>query len=92
MQALAMMLSGLLSGLRPDAQESSWALKVNLIWSVHEVPSSVNFFREIVGYLNISQIMKKSNPYIHSLFKNIAFMQLLFIPFGGFHTPCPSKT
>jgi hypothetical protein len=62
---------------------------------VNKVPSSVHFFREMVDYLKISQIMKKLNPYIHSMFKNftaIAFMQLMFIPFSGIYTPCPSKT
>jgi hypothetical protein len=70
-------------------------LKVISTCSVHEVPSSVLFFREMVDYLNIPQIMKKSNPYIHSMFKNftaIAFMLLLVILFSGFYTPCPSKT
>jgi hypothetical protein len=62
---------------------------------VHEVPSSVLFFREMVDYFNISKIMKKSNPYVHSMFKNftaIAFMLLLFIPYSGFYVPCTSKT
>jgi hypothetical protein len=62
---------------------------------VHEVPSSVLFFREMMEYLNIYKIMKKSNPYIHSMFKNftaIAFMLLLFFPYSGFYTPCTSKT
>jgi hypothetical protein len=62
---------------------------------VDKFPSSVHFFREVVDYLNIYQIMKKLNPYIHSMFKNftaIAFMQILFIPFSGFYTPCPSNT
>jgi hypothetical protein len=55
----------------------------------------VLFFREMMDYLNIPQIMKKSNPYIHSMFKNftaIAFMLLLVILFSSFYTPCPSKT
>jgi hypothetical protein len=63
--------------------------------SVPEVPSSVLFSRRMVEYINISQIIEKSNPYIHGMFKNftaIAFKQLLFAPDSGFDTPCPSKT
>jgi hypothetical protein len=58
--------------------------------SVPEVPSSVLFSRRMVDYLNISQIIEKSNPYIHSMFKNftaLAFKLLLFAPYSGFYTP-----
>jgi hypothetical protein len=41
-----------------------------MIWLLYGVPGSGLFFRELTDYPNISQITKKSIPYIYSTLVN----------------------
>jgi hypothetical protein len=56
---------------------------------VYEVPSTGHFFREMVDYPNISQVMEKTIPNIYSMFRTFAAIPSIFlqsIPFGSFCT------
>jgi hypothetical protein len=59
------------------------------------MPGPGLFFREMGDNSSISQIMKKSIPYIQSMFRSfvvIVYLLLLFIPRVCFYSLCPCKS